>query len=46
VILFHLSGHGHFDLSSYEAYLGGSLTDLHYPEAKAAAALAGLPKAG
>ena len=26
-ILFCLSGHGHFDLAAYEAYLGGQLTD-------------------
>ncbi len=26
VILFNLSGHGHFDLSAYEAYLNGSMT--------------------
>jgi tryptophan synthase beta chain len=27
VILFNLSGHGHFDLSAYEKYLTGSLED-------------------
>ncbi len=26
VILFNLSGHGHFDLAAYEAYLNGSMT--------------------
>jgi tryptophan synthase beta chain len=26
VILFNLSGHGHFDLASYESYLNGSMT--------------------
>jgi tryptophan synthase beta chain len=31
VILFNLSGHGHFDLSSYEAYLSGKLEDYEYP---------------
>lgn len=32
VILFCLSGHGHFDLSAYEAYLSGSLKDVEYTE--------------
>jgi tryptophan synthase beta chain len=32
VILFNLSGHGHFDLAAYEAYLGGKLVDYKYPE--------------
>ncbi|GMW03264.1 MAG: tryptophan synthase beta chain 2 [Candidatus Hydrogenedentota bacterium] len=27
-ILFNLSGHGHFDMSAYEAYLSGELQDL------------------
>jgi predicted alternative tryptophan synthase beta-subunit len=27
VILFNLSGHGNFDLSAYQAYLSGKLTD-------------------
>ncbi|NLV26023.1 MAG: TrpB-like pyridoxal phosphate-dependent enzyme [Methanomicrobiales archaeon] len=30
-ILFNNSGHGHFDLSSYEAYFAGSLADYEYP---------------
>jgi tryptophan synthase beta chain len=30
-ILFCLSGHGHFDLSSYDAYLSGRLQDYEYP---------------
>jgi len=30
VILFNLSGHGHFDLSAYEAYLTGRLEDYEY----------------
>ncbi|HXF81903.1 MAG TPA: TrpB-like pyridoxal phosphate-dependent enzyme [bacterium] len=32
VILFNLSGHGHFDLGAYEAYLAGQLEDYAYPE--------------
>ncbi|HQD26296.1 MAG: TrpB-like pyridoxal phosphate-dependent enzyme, partial [Methanoculleus thermophilus] len=30
-ILFSCSGHGNFDLSSYEAYFAGSLVDYEYP---------------
>ncbi|HNT54646.1 MAG TPA: TrpB-like pyridoxal phosphate-dependent enzyme [Anaerolineaceae bacterium] len=28
IILFNLSGHGHFDLSAYEAYMSGELEDV------------------
>jgi tryptophan synthase beta chain len=48
VILFNLSGHGHFDLASYEAFLRGELGDYELPEAEIAKAigdLKGLPKA-
>jgi len=31
VILFNLSGHGYFDMTSYEAYLNGELEDYEYP---------------
>jgi len=44
VILFNLSGHGHFDLAAYEKYLDGSLEDYEY--APDEAALAALPKVG
>jgi len=44
VIAFNLSGHGHFDLAAYEAYLAGNLQDYAYPEEKVKAALADLPK--
>ena len=44
VILFNLSGHGHFDLSSYERYLSGKLEDYEYPSEKVDAALARLPQ--
>ncbi|MDP9271596.1 MAG: TrpB-like pyridoxal phosphate-dependent enzyme [Chloroflexota bacterium] len=30
VILFNLSGHGHFDMAAYDAYLAGELTDVVY----------------
>ena len=32
VILFNLSGHGHFDLSAYEAYMQGKLEDYELPQ--------------
>src|SRR5271165_1522796 len=41
VILFCLSGHGHFDLGSYESYLSGKLQDYEYPGRDVAASLAG-----
>ena len=44
VIAFNLSGHGHFDLGAYEAYLAGKLQDFEYPEAKIQKSLARLPK--
>jgi tryptophan synthase beta chain len=44
VILFNLSGHGHFDLSAYDEYLSGRLADYEYPEAKIKEALTSLPK--
>jgi tryptophan synthase beta chain len=45
VILFNLSGHGHFDLGAYEQYLAGKLEDYAYPAEEAEAALAGIPDA-
>jgi tryptophan synthase beta chain len=44
VILFNLCGHGHFDLSAYEAYLAGSLEDPEFSQAEMEAALARLPE--
>jgi len=38
-ILFNLSGHGHFDLGAYDAYLHGELEDFALPEAEIARAL-------
>ncbi|MCE1252857.1 MAG: TrpB-like pyridoxal phosphate-dependent enzyme [Anaerolineae bacterium] len=32
VILFNLSGHGHFDLTAYNAYLSNGLEDFDYPD--------------
>ena len=45
VILFNLSGHGHFDMSAYQAYLSGSLEDVEFSESDMEAALARLPEA-
>lgn len=42
-IVFNFSGHGHFDLSAYEAYLNGKLVDYEYPEEKVLEALKDLP---
>jgi tryptophan synthase beta chain len=42
-ILFNLSGHGHFDMASYQKYFAGELTDEKYDESELAMALAGLP---
>jgi tryptophan synthase beta chain len=45
VILFGLCGHGHFDLSAYDAYLAGKLEDPEFSQADMHAALAHLPQA-
>lgn len=44
VILFNLSGHGHFDLSAYNAYLSGKLEDYEYPEENILTLAERLPK--
>ncbi|WP_299025063.1 TrpB-like pyridoxal phosphate-dependent enzyme [uncultured Thermanaerothrix sp.] len=44
VILFNLSGHGHFDLSAYNAYNNGQLEDLALPEEEIAAIPTRLPQ--
>jgi len=44
VILFNLSGHGHFDLSAYEAYNNKQLTDVEYTDEMLKEGLKGLPK--
>ena len=43
VILTALCGHGHFDMTAYQAYLAGDLVDYEYPEEKVAAAMARVP---
>jgi len=44
VILFNLSGHGHFDLGAYEQYLAGKLQDYTYPREYVEKALKDLPR--
>jgi len=44
VILFNLSGHGHFDLAAYESYLGGTLEDFEYPAEAVQEAMKKLPQ--
>jgi tryptophan synthase beta chain len=43
-ILIALSGHGHFDLAAYDAYLGGRMSDEETSPERFAEALAGLPQ--
>jgi tryptophan synthase beta chain len=44
VILFNLSGHGHFDLEAYDAYHNGELQDFEYPEEDIAEAMQTIPE--
>lgn len=46
VILFNLSGHGHFDMASYDAYFSGKLEDYEYPSEAVDAAQHRLPSVG
>ena len=46
VILFNLCGHGHFDMSAYDAYLGGELSDYDYPKEAIERAMEALPQVG
>ena len=43
-LLFNLSGHGHFDMSSYDRYFRGELEDYAYPEEAIKESLKHLPK--
>jgi tryptophan synthase beta chain len=43
VILFNLCGHGHFDMSAYDAYLSGEMEDFALPDEALEASLAQLP---
>jgi tryptophan synthase beta chain len=44
VILFCASGHGHFDLSAYDAYLNGKIQDYEYPTEMIRECLTELPQ--
>ncbi len=46
VIVFNLSGHGHFDMGAYDAYLAGDLVDYSYPQEMIDESLKKLPKVG
>ena len=43
-ILFNLSGHGHFDMAAYDAYLAGRLQDYEYPAEAVAEAQKRMPQ--
>jgi tryptophan synthase beta chain len=43
-LFFNLSGHGHFDMASYDRYFAGKLEDFAYPEEAIEHALHRLPK--
>ncbi|HEY1335085.1 MAG TPA: TrpB-like pyridoxal-phosphate dependent enzyme, partial [Myxococcaceae bacterium] len=42
-ILTALCGHGHLDMSAYEAYLHGAMKDLDFPEDELRAAMEAVP---
>lgn len=44
VIVFNLSGHGHFDMAGYDAYHHHQLPDYEYPAEAIAKAMANLPQ--
>jgi tryptophan synthase beta chain len=43
VILFNLSGHGHFDMSAYQAFFNDELVDYELPEERITEAMAKVP---
>ena len=43
-ILFGLSGHGHFDMSAYDAYFAGKLEDIELSQSRIDAAIEQLPR--
>ena len=45
-ILINVTGHGHFDMSSYDRYLAGELEDFNYPAEAVKESLKHLPKFG
>ncbi|MBW2273446.1 MAG: TrpB-like pyridoxal phosphate-dependent enzyme [Deltaproteobacteria bacterium] len=44
VLLFNLSGHGHFDMAAYDRFFAGDLKDYEYPAAAIEEALSNLPQ--
>ena len=44
VIAFNLSGHGHFDMSAYDAYFAGKLEDVELSQSRIDAAVEQLPR--
>jgi len=46
VILFNLTGHGHFDMSAFDRFLSGQLENYDYPAEAVAQSLAHLPNVG
>src|SRR5438034_5651474 len=44
VILFGLCGHGHFDMSAYDAFLAGRLEDMDLPQSRIDQAVSELPR--
>ena len=45
-LLFNLTGHGHFDMASYDRYFSGALDDYDYPREAVEISLQHLPKVG
>ncbi len=43
VILFNLSGHGHFDMAAYQAFFNGELVDYEHPQDRIADAMTQVP---
>jgi tryptophan synthase beta chain len=46
VIVFNLSGHGHFDMAAYDNYFAKKLEDFELPQSEIDEALKNLPKVG
>lgn len=46
VILFNLSGHGYFDMTSYDLYFSGQMEDVAYSEEAVQKSMRNLPKVG
>ena len=46
MIVFCLTGHGHFDLAAYDNYLSGKLQDFEHPDEEIAKSHGGLARVG